>query len=297
MARSRAASAAANSSPPTASARSSPSGTSRSWSPASTAGRSGDPNLHEPRLERELGVQRVRRQPPASDGDRHPGRPIPALALVPEVQAARRPLQARRSFDSNKCARLQPDTRAVALRRRLRAGPHRRLPVHALGARGQAARGRRTSCASRRRARRRRCGTSRSAAAAARRARWTRRSTDSRSAMSRRASATTVARQEQEDCDEPVRALQRGASNVWFGSHRSVISIPPWSESAFQLLDKHWDILRALSGQRARGRDRSDRTSRAGTPFTTDDLVEAVAERKRSAGGEAGPDVRGGVPP
>jgi hypothetical protein len=93
---------------------------------------------------------------------------------------------------------------------------------------------------------------------------------------------------EQELCDQPVRALQRGASNVWFGSHRSVISIPPWSDSAFQLLDKYWDILRALSGTALETAiEAVDLTG--GTSFTTADLVEAVGERKRRQEGEQGP--------
>ena len=93
---------------------------------------------------------------------------------------------------------------------------------------------------------------------------------------------------EQESCTEVVRALQRGASNVWFGSHRSVISIPPWSESAFQVLDKHWDILRAFSGSALVTAIETVKLA-AGTAFTTEDLVEAVKERKRRQEGETGP--------
>ena len=93
---------------------------------------------------------------------------------------------------------------------------------------------------------------------------------------------------EQEDCDQQVRALQRGASNVWFGSHRSVISIPPWSDTAFQLLDKHWDIFRALPPA-ALGPAIEAVGLTAGTNFTTADLVEAVQERKRRQEGLVGP--------
>jgi hypothetical protein len=93
---------------------------------------------------------------------------------------------------------------------------------------------------------------------------------------------------EQESCDEQVRALQRGASNIWFGSHRSAISIPPWSDSAFQLLDKHWDLLRALPLTALKIAIESANLT-AGTSFTSDDLVEAVRERKRRQEGEAGP--------
>jgi Domain of unknown function (DUF1998) len=93
---------------------------------------------------------------------------------------------------------------------------------------------------------------------------------------------------DQEECDQQVRALQRGASNVWFGSHRSVISIPPWSDTAFQLLDKHWDIFRALPPA-ALGPAIEAVGLAAGTNFTTADLVEAVQERKRRQEGFAGP--------
>jgi hypothetical protein len=85
---------------------------------------------------------------------------------------------------------------------------------------------------------------------------------------------------EQEDCDQQVRTLQRGASNVWFGSHRSVISIPPWSDAAFQRLDRHWDVLRVLPLSTLAGVI-DDLGLTAGTTFTTEDLVAAVAERKR----------------
>jgi hypothetical protein len=84
----------------------------------------------------------------------------------------------------------------------------------------------------------------------------------------------------QEECDQTARTLQRGASNVWFGSHRSVISIPPWSDAAFQLLDRHWDILRVLPASTL-GPVIEQMGLTAGTTFTTDDLVAAIAERKR----------------
>lgn len=93
---------------------------------------------------------------------------------------------------------------------------------------------------------------------------------------------------EQEGCDQQVRALQRGASNVWFGSHRSVISIPPWSDAAFQLLDKHWDIFRALPPAALPPAIEAVGVA-AGTGYTIADLVEAVHERKRRQEGATGP--------
>lgn len=47
-------------------------------------------------------------------------------------------------------------------------------------------------------------------------------------------------------CDRPLRALQRGSSNVWFGAMRSTISIPPWSTAAASFVDRHWMVLEHL---------------------------------------------------
>ena len=49
-----------------------------------------------------------------------------------------------------------------------------------------------------------------------------------------------------EICDKPLRALQRGSSNVWFSAVRSSISIPPWSSPNAQFVTKHWTVLEHL---------------------------------------------------
>jgi len=46
-----------------------------------------------------------------------------------------------------------------------------------------------------------------------------------------------------ETCDKPLRALQRGSSNVWFAEVRSTISIPPWSSANSQFVTKNWAAL------------------------------------------------------
>jgi len=46
-----------------------------------------------------------------------------------------------------------------------------------------------------------------------------------------------------EKCDEFPRAVQRGASNVWFPAVRSSISIPPYSEALAKLVDREWAVL------------------------------------------------------
>lgn len=47
-----------------------------------------------------------------------------------------------------------------------------------------------------------------------------------------------------EECAEVPRVVQRGASNVWFPSVRSAISIPPYSEALAKFVDRHWVVLR-----------------------------------------------------
>ncbi len=46
-----------------------------------------------------------------------------------------------------------------------------------------------------------------------------------------------------EACDKPLRALQRGSSNVWFGEVRSTISIPPWSSPNSRFVTENWTVL------------------------------------------------------
>ncbi len=48
-------------------------------------------------------------------------------------------------------------------------------------------------------------------------------------------------------CGNTLNTVQRGASNVWFAETTSAISIPPWSDSAFKILNRHWPMLRGLS--------------------------------------------------
>ena len=50
-------------------------------------------------------------------------------------------------------------------------------------------------------------------------------------------------------CVEKLRTLQRGSSNVWFAATRSAISIPPWSEGAFQVIDQVWQALRVIPAE------------------------------------------------
>lgn len=44
-----------------------------------------------------------------------------------------------------------------------------------------------------------------------------------------------------EPCNAPMRALQRGASNVYFAETASALTIPPWSNRLHQEVDAVWD--------------------------------------------------------
>lgn len=81
-------------------------------------------------------------------------------------------------------------------------------------------------------------------------------------------------------CDQTPRTLQRGASNVWFSLMHSAISIPPWSEGAFLVLNKHWEMLRHLRDREALRAVLDSMQLAAGTIFSTDDLVAAVIQRQ-----------------
>lgn len=47
-----------------------------------------------------------------------------------------------------------------------------------------------------------------------------------------------------EDCGDPIKPLQRGASNVYFSVQASSISIPPWSKGVYSQLDRHWAVFK-----------------------------------------------------
>jgi hypothetical protein len=88
------------------------------------------------------------------------------------------------------------------------------------------------------------------------------------------------------------RTLQRGASNVWFSLTRSAISIPPWSEGAFLVLNKHWEILRHLHDEEALRSVLESMQLAAGTTYSTDDLVAAVIQRRAGETADLDDDTR-----
>jgi hypothetical protein len=91
---------------------------------------------------------------------------------------------------------------------------------------------------------------------------------------------------ERESCTESPRALQRGASSVWFGLTRSALSIPPWSEAASRALDGHWPTLRHLPPDAIAPIIASMRLAER-TGFTEAELIAIFEARKKQDAGEA----------
>jgi Domain of unknown function (DUF1998) len=98
---------------------------------------------------------------------------------------------------------------------------------------------------------------------------------------------------DQEECGSGVRTLQRGASNVWFSSVRSALSIPPWSDGVFQLIERYWLMLKSvtdpdmlkniLTGMGA---------ALTAHGYDVDELVRAVLARQAEEAGEVPADAK-----
>jgi hypothetical protein len=82
-----------------------------------------------------------------------------------------------------------------------------------------------------------------------------------------------------EDCPQKIRSVLRGASNVYFSSTFSALSIPPWSNPLHTLLNDHWYTLSQISDEERRMivqslPDFSD--------FNLEDVMQAIRERLTS---------------
>jgi hypothetical protein len=82
------------------------------------------------------------------------------------------------------------------------------------------------------------------------------------------------------ECGKQLRTSQRGASNVWFPTVRSVLSIPPWSDGLQKFVQTKWtalgldleeDLLRSVA-EKLVAPDQ--------VPYSADEVLAAVAERK-----------------
>lgn len=98
---------------------------------------------------------------------------------------------------------------------------------------------------------------------------------------------------DQEECGAGVRTLQRGASNVWFSSVRSALSIPPWSDGVFQLLERYWLMLKSVKDPDMLT---NILTGMGGAltahGYDVDELVRAVLARQAEEAGEIAADTK-----
>lgn len=245
----------------------------------------GDPDLHEPRLERRLGVNGFRQPPSSEDGPDVPIVRFPRWASCPKCKRLAPHRLLAGAFDQNTCVRcnreLVPSRFVVVCgkghiddfpyTRWVHRGAEEKGVAHELflEARGRTAslRDIEITCS---------CGLRRSMDGAF-------------DSGAFRQVATCRGRRPwlknaDEDCGGMIRTLQRGASNVWFGVTQSAISIPPWSEGAFELLNHHWRILRAIPP--AAVPDTISGLGIATDDYSVEHLVEAVADRKKLESGE-----------
>jgi len=84
---------------------------------------------------------------------------------------------------------------------------------------------------------------------------------------------------DKEKCGEPVRPLQRGASNVYFSVQVSSISIPPWSRAVFTKLHPHWSIFKAMPDIALEATVQALNLP-AQLGMSVADIVEAIRQRK-----------------
>ena len=92
------------------------------------------------------------------------------------------------------------------------------------------------------------------------------------------------------DCSQPLRTLQRGASNVWFGRVISALSIPPWSDAAFDAINRFWGMLRHVHDP-AQIRSMLEGMGGAAVLGTSvDEVVHAILARKQEEEGTASGD-------
>lgn len=85
----------------------------------------------------------------------------------------------------------------------------------------------------------------------------------------------------QEECRELPRAMQRGASGVWFSDVRSALSIPPWSEGVQKLVERNWNSLRKAADLR----DRIEELELANRMYSVEQIIQAVERRRQDEAG------------
>jgi hypothetical protein len=91
---------------------------------------------------------------------------------------------------------------------------------------------------------------------------------------------------ETEDCNQPLRASQRGASNVWFPMVRSALSIPPWSDGLQNFVGMHWATLQMSLDPDTFRTVVEELVNATDVSFPVEEVLAAVKDRQALAGEE-----------
>ena len=253
----------------------------------------GEPDLHEPRLERQLRVEGFRRPPASDDGNDIPVVRFPSWVFCPSPPSVcdvgldeHRRIGNNRDNRCPQCGEdLVPSRFLVACTRghvddfpyfswvhagsgKLAPRDSHRLTIESRGS-SAALRDVRIICS---------CGEAATMDGAFA-------GNALRGIVHCRGRRPWLPGEDYEDCEEVPRVLQRGGSNVWFPVVRSALSIPPWSEGALRLLNKHWTLLRYVPADAVRETLKGLNLHK-GSVYSLDDLVRAVHERKRRESGD-----------
>jgi hypothetical protein len=85
-----------------------------------------------------------------------------------------------------------------------------------------------------------------------------------------------------EECEELPRAMQRGASGVWFSAVRSALSIPPWSEGVQKLVERNWKSLKKAPDLPERLEELELANHRL---YSMEEIIQAVVRRRQDEAG------------
>ena len=89
-------------------------------------------------------------------------------------------------------------------------------------------------------------------------------------------------RQHKEKCDEKIIPSQRGASNVYFPVIRSAISIPPWTDPLFNLIDEHMRLIEQMTEMKVPNVDDLIFNQYFASNYSREDFDKALAKRRKN---------------
>lgn len=93
-----------------------------------------------------------------------------------------------------------------------------------------------------------------------------------------------------EHCDRPLRAVQRGASNLYFALMESALTVPPWSDAVQKRLGIYWADIAGQPTQEERRSLIAALHLDQRTGISLEDLIVQVEQRMKRM--ESSPDLR-----